>query len=70
MTPAEAIMILIYLAIIAVAAWFVQWCAENAFGSPLPQPVRVAIWGIAALVGLLVLLGAFDVGVPTVVDAD
>ena len=70
MTPAEAIMILIWLLVIAGGAWFVQWCVENAVGKPLPQPVRFVIWGIAALLGLLVLLGAFDVGVPTVVDVD
>lgn len=73
MTPAEAIMVLIYLAIVAIGAWFIQWCAENAFGSPLQQPVRVAIWGIAALLGLLILLGAFggiDFDLPGRVDVD
>jgi hypothetical protein len=72
MTPAEAIFVLIGIAIIALVAWFFQWCAERALAPDhVPQPVRLAIWGIAALAALLVVLGAFDIGgVPTVIDVD
>lgn len=62
MTPAEAIMILIWIAIIAVVAYVVEWFVSRAFHpEAVPQPLRFAIWGIAALAVLLVLFQAFDV---------
>ena len=60
MTPTAAIMLLIWIAVIAIIAYVVEWFAQKAAGGPLPPPIRIAIWGIAALAVVLVLLGAFN----------
>ena len=61
MTPTAAIYLLLLLLAIAGVAYFVEWCVIRALKpDPMPKPIRIAIWGIAALAVILVLLGAFD----------
>ena len=53
MSPRGAIYLLIYVAVVLGIAWAIDYAATRAGA---PQPLRIIIWVIAALILLLLLL--------------